>query len=288
MEATSAHPQNPVFLHSDWLFAVLNQHPQFSETLRTISSQTETVFPLPREQLPAPSASALPIIILLVIWGSIGLHYNTSPLYRKALFRYFVAHKFFIDDIFKRQIRSIIPAFTIIIQNALLISACSFAAFSSVLTPIGQEAFFYHFPSIGLWGNTAFSIFIWTFLATILLSLLNIIWLYIAHRKVSFTQVTTIYAWPLQLNFLICTAAITMYSAGWGSQIITAFTIISILLPLLSFVFASADTFKFAKSRFLHLIKTSVPYLITLSGLVIWILTKEPWLEILSLTLNLK
>lgn len=290
LNKTSAYPDKTVFVHSNWLLNMLDKYPRFSKTLHSISNDTNAVFPLPRENLPGQTPPVLPIFVLLVVWGTIAWHYNTSPLYRKALFRYFIAHKFFVDDIFKRQIRSVAPAFTIILQNALLISASGFATFTVLFSPLGQAAFFHHFPSLALLTNTGYSIFIWIFLAALLIPLVNVIWLFTTHRKVSsFTQITTLYAWPLQVNFLLCTIAITLYAADSGSQIIAILTAAAFLFLFLSFIFTSVDTFRFARARFFHLIKTSIPYLLVLGGLVIWIiLTKEEWLEIFSLSLNLK
>ncbi|PAU93432.1 hypothetical protein CK503_11910 [Aliifodinibius salipaludis] len=287
VSAVDQSKNNTIFVDSGWLLMMVKTHPQFTEILQTLSSQSELIFPLPNETIPTPDNTVLPMVLLLLIWGSLALHYNTSPLYRKSLFRYFTAHKFFIDDIFKRLIRSPMPAVIIILQNALLLSTATYVVFSIFLTPIGQEAFFHHFPELSIAGNSPLSIFIWTFLLVLLISLSSIIWLYFSHKKIkSFTQIATVYAWPLQLNFLFCTAAITFFSTS-ESKSAALFTAFALLLFLLSYNFSALDIIRFARSKIKHLFKTAIPYTIIIAGILIWFSTNEQWMDVLTLALNL-
>ncbi len=287
VSAVNQSKNNTIFVDSGWLIMMIEEHPEFTEILQSLSSQPEPVFPLPNENIPSPDNTALPMILLLLIWGTVALHYNTSPLYRKSLFRYFTAHKFFIDDIFKRLIRSPMPAVIIILQNALLLAISTYVVFSILLTPMGQQAFFHHFPELSIAGNSSISIFVWTFLLVALLSILSIIWLYFSHKKIkSLTQIATVFAWPLQLNFLFCTVAITFFSTS-GSGSATLFTILALLLFLLSYIFTALDIIRFAKSKIKHLFKTVIPYTIIITGLLMWVFTNNQWIDILTLALNL-
>jgi hypothetical protein len=275
-----------IFVASRWLLMMIEKHPQFAEILQSISSQPDPVFPLPNENIPAPDNTTLPMVLLLLVWGTVALHYNSSPLYRKSLFRYFTAHKFFIDDIFKRLIRSPLPAAIIILQNALLLSISTYAVFSLSLSPLGQQAFFYHFPELAIAGSNPTSIFLWTFLLISLLSLLSIIWLYFSHKKVkSFTQIATVFAWPLQLNFLFCTGAITFFSAS-GFVSVTLFTTLALLLFLLSYIFTTLDISRLVRSKTKYLFKTVIPYTIIIAGLLVWLFTYDQWMEALRLALH--
>lgn len=285
--AVNQSKNNTIFVDSGWLLMMIEEHPQFTDILQSLSSKSEMVFPLPNENIPTPDNTALPMVLLLLVWGTVALHYNSSPLYRKSLFRYFTAHKFFIDDIFKRLIRSPVPAIIIILQNALLLSISTFAIFSILLSPIGQQAFFYHFPRISIVGNSPMSIFLWTFLLVSLLSFLSIIWLYISHKKIkSFTQIATVFAWPLQLNFLFCTGAITFFLAS-GSGSATLFTILALLLFLISYIFTALDISRFVRSKTKYLFKTIIPYTIIIAGLLGWLFTYDQWMDAVTLALNL-
>lgn len=287
VSAVNQSNNNTIFVESGWLIMMITEHPQFTKILQSLTSQSETIFPLPNENIPAPDNTALPMILLLLVWGTVALHYNSSPLYRKSLFRYFTAHKFFIDDIFKRLIRSPIPAFIIILQNALLLSISTYAVFSMLLTPTGQEAFFHHFSELSIVGNTPMSIFMWAFLLIFLFSHLSITWLYFSHKKIkSFTQIATVFAWPLQLNFVFCTAAVTFFSAS-GSVSATLFTMLALLLFSLSYILTALDISRIVRSKPKYLFKTIIPYTIIIGGLLVWLFTTEQWMEALSLALNL-
>ncbi len=287
VKAVNQSKNNTIFVDSGWLLMMIEEHPQFTEILLSLSSESELIFPLPNETIPTPDNTALPMILLLLIWGSVALHYNTSPLYRKSLFRYFTAHKFFVDDIFKRLIRSPMPAAIIIFQNALLLSISTYAVFSITLSPMGQQAFYHHFPELSIAGKSPLSIFVWTFFLVLMFSLLSIIWLYFSHKRIkSFTQIATVFAWPLQLNFLFCTGAITFFSAS-GSESATFFTTLALLLFLLSHTFTALDISRFARSTAKHLFKTIIPYTILIAGLLIWFFTHDQWMDVLILTLNL-
>lgn len=287
ISAVNLSNNNTIFVDSGWLFTMIEEHPHFNEILKSLSAKSELVFPLPNENIPTTDNLTLPLILLLLLWGTVALHYNTSPLYRKSLFRYFTAHNFFIDDIFKRLIRSPVPAIIIILQNALLLSISVYGVFSILLTRLGQQAFFHHFPELLVAGKSPLSIFVGTFLLVLLLSLLAIIWLYLSHGKIkSFTQIATVFAWPLQLNFLLCTGVMILFSAS-GSKNATLLTTLAMLLFMLSYIFATLDISRFVKSKTKYLFKTVVPYSIIITGLFVWLFTYEQWMDVLTLALNL-
>jgi hypothetical protein len=289
LDLTSSTSEKPIFIYQDWLNSTLAKYPDFPKTLRSVISKPDPVFPLPKESIPNGPASVLPILMLLLIWGTVALHFNSSPLYRKSLFRYFTAHKFFIQDIFQRHIRSPFPALLIILQNVFLLSTCVFATYSAVLSPLAKEALIYHFPLLSTFGNSPLSIFIWTIILTLAISFLSIMWLYLGHKRISsLTQTTTIYAWPQQLNILLGTLVITLFSADASHTLIVIFTVFAVLIFILSFLLTSIDTARFAKSKILHQIKTSGLYLAVWGSFIGWILTNEQWMDIINLALDLR
>lgn len=289
LEATSEASQKPIFVNSDWLFSMQKQHPQLVEILQGFSSEEDAVFPLPQETLPSPQSSTLPVVILLIVWGSIAFHYHSSPLYRKSLFRYFTAHKFFINDIFQRQIRSPLPGVIIIFQHALLLASTAFVTIDSLLSPLGQTALFYHMPQLTLMGNTHYSFWGWALLACILISFFCALWIYVAHKSIhSFIQVATIYAWPLQLNFVLATVAITLFSSGTHTVTIVIFTALAFAIFLATFFFAAIDVTQSSRSKLTFQLKTTIPYILLLAGVSTWVLLQEQWVETVKLALNLK
>jgi len=227
--------------------------------------------------------------MLLVIWASVALYYSSSPLYRKSLFRYFNAHKFFIDDIFQRHIRSASPAIILIFQNAILLAAALFACVMSAVTPLGLDALFHHFPVLTIFGKGIFSLTFWIVPLSLLLASLSITWLYISHKRInSFTQIATIYAWPLQLNLLVTTVVVVLYASGGPLWLISLTGITALLVQLLSFIIASFDTARFLPSHtILYLFTTSGLYFMIATALIIWGLLTPELIDAMTLTISL-
>jgi len=286
---TASVKSKPIFISEDWLLSAIEAHPQFKSTIKSLSSEAKAIFPVPNESLPEQKQPVIPVIILFIVWGVAALHYNSSPLYRKSLFRYFGAHKFFIDDIFHRQIRSSSPALLIILQNIFLNSASVFATFLTLWSPTGRDALFYHLPILKIFDSSPLSILILSISLSTILSLISVLWLYIGHRKSnSLTQVATIYAWPLQLNFVTGTIAIASFSAGGGSTVVTIFSCLTLFIFSMSFIFTSIDIARFkAKRPILYVLGTTGIYLISIGLLCTWLMTFDSWFEIIRLSLQL-
>ncbi len=289
LSVTADYPNKPIFINSKWLLENANREPTFSTTIQTLTSESELIFPLPNESLPTDQTYPAPIIILVLIWASVALHYNSSPLYRKSLFRYFSAHKFFIDDIFQRHIRSVVPAIILIFQNAFLIATSTCAVSVTIFSSQGFDALVYHLPGIVFWGSGVSALAIWGFLISLLLALINIIWLYISHKNItSLTQIATIYAWPLQLNLIITSILIVLFSSGASSYYIVTAGILTIVVQLASFVITSFDSARYLSSRTLvYLMLTSGLYTFLVAAFFIWVATSSTLTETIYLAVSL-
>lgn len=289
IEATSAHKNIPVFLESQWVLQILERYPSFASTLSSISTESDPIFPLPDETIPEPEQSTTIPLILLLIWGSFALHYSGSPLYRKSLFRYFTSHSFFVDDIYRRHIRSVLPAFIIIMQNAFLVAICIYALFDVLFTQLGEDALFYHLKWFTFFGYSSFSIFLLAFSIIAILSFLLILWLYFSNKALTnLSQVATLYSWPLQLNLIVATILVPVYIAGGNAFTITVLALFAIVIFLSSFVFASADTVRFMRSKKgLFIFGTAGIYIALLTLVVISLTVSDNFNEVISLAISL-
>lgn len=282
-------PRNStIFLNSDWLFASLNSFPAFKTTLESLSEK-EYVFPLPDEKVPNQEQSPIPIILLIILWASAALHYNVSPLYRKSVFRYFTAHKFFVDDIFRRHIRTPVPALVLILQNTLIMGAIVFTAASVLFNPLGLEALYSFLGTKFDFGNTPKGLAIAGAIFAFCLSNISILWLYISSKKIRSTiQTATLYTWPLHVNFLLGTVIISIYSSGSGPEAIITLTVIAFLIQLGSFIFSAIDFSQFIRRHALRFyLSTNGIYLLMLISAIIWIYFSADINEMLSLALAL-
>lgn len=279
-----------IFLDSEWLFVMLDKYPHFKNTLLSLSREQNAVFPVPDETVPEQNRTTIPILVLLIAWGLTAILYSSNPLYRKSLFRYFSGHKFFIKDIFDRHIRSPWPAFIIIFQNGLLISTSVFCVFSIFFSPMGQNAFYHYFPALALLGRGPLSLFCWTFMIVLAFSAVSIIWLFSLHKRLnSITQIATIYAWPLQVNIVLVTAAIALFASGGNESILALLSLFALLIFLLSFIFTSFDAARFIYGKpKLYLIGTTGIYIILIGALIAWLLTQDDLRNVMDLALRLK
>lgn len=289
LEATSQTSDIPVIVNSSWLLSMAESHSQFKNTIRSVSSTADPIFPVPRESIPQSRQSPIPVILLIMTWASVALHYNISPLYRKSLFRYFTAHKFFIDDIFHRHIRSASPAMILLFQNAVLIAAGVYAFVATFFSSQGLDVLFHYFPTSSIFGTASSGFAVWAFSVSLILSFISITWLYISHKNInSFTQIATIYAWPLHINLGISTVGIAVFASGGAPFLIASFVLLTIPIQLISFIISSFDAAKFIQSRLLlYMLSTSVLYLAVLVALLIWGSTTERWRDALQLALTL-
>jgi hypothetical protein len=284
------HPDKLLFFKGSWLLTMVEQHPRLSETLQSFSSDGALFFPVPVESIPAPSQPHLAIILLLLVWLSLGYHYHMSPLYRKSFFRYFMGHTFFINDIFRRHIRSPIPSLVILGQHALLTSAAFYAVFNSLWSPLGIQALSAHYPTLFFSEGEPYIIFILALSGIISFSLVSTLWLYFSHKSFhSVTQLMTLVAWPLQVNFMLSTVVIALYVAEGSIHMILLFTALVILTLMLSFLIAAWDasqSLSTQKVKYLGL--TAGLYLTIILGVTIWIVGfNTPFWEVMDLSLKL-
>ncbi|HET6528614.1 MAG TPA: hypothetical protein VFG39_07665 [Balneolaceae bacterium] len=288
LKATPAGPQKTIFIDSDWLFSILDKYPDFDQKLHAFATESDAVFPIPDETLPRQNDTSVPILVLLSVWGMMALLYSSDPIYRRSLFRYFTGHKFFVKDIFDRHLRSPWPAIIITLQNALLLAAGTFATFEALFSPLGEAAFYHHFPALSILGEGPFSLFTWAFFAALALSFLAITWLSVFHKNLnSITQTATLFAWPLQLNIILITIALVIFAAQGGGFLVFIFNLMAFLVFLFAFILTSFDASRFSKKPKLYILGTSGLYLILWGALITWALTQKIFWDVISLSLSL-
>lgn len=259
----------PVFVESEWLFEMLQKNPGFANTIKLYNSDSEFIFPTPKEEHYHTGTlnHSLIVLLLLLIWVMFVVNYHMSPVYRKSLPRYFLGHIFFVQDVMNRHIRSLGPATTILIQNILLAGICFYSLASVLFSPLGLEAIFYHYPDLSIFKNPLLSSFLWGCILGMLLTLASIIWLKISNRAIrKLRQVVNLYAWPLQINFVIATLMVALLMAGSYPGVIFSLALLFTGIHISAFVIAAIDT-----SKYLNRLK--VLFLIGSVGIycVIWV-----------------
>lgn len=290
MQATADAREKPLLLDGSWVLKQTSRHPGLTTILRSAAADEEPLFPVPEETLPEPTPSPLPALVLLIVWGVLGYHYNMSPLYRKSLFRYFTAHRFFLDAIYHRQIRSPLPSLIIMGQNALLMGAAVFIVASNLWTPLGLQSLAAHYPALFFLSSSAYDLFILTVAIVLAYSLISLIWLYVFHKQLkSITQIMILFAWPLQINIVLGTLIIALHVSGVHSSIITTAAGCMMLVSAGSFIITATDATRFlAGKRARYLLLTTGVFLLLLiaAGIGLLVFNDRFW-EVLNLSLQL-
>lgn len=291
IEQTSHSPGKPLLFRSSQLLSAVEGNPRLAATLSALASNPNAIFPVPEESLPSSRKPILPTIVLLLVWGSLAMHYNMSPLYRKSLFRYFFGHSFFVNDIFRRHIRTSVPAMLILLQHALLAGAVLYTLSTYLWSPLGLQSIAHHFPMLEiLIAGNEYTIFLALSGIFLILSIIEILWLYLSNKYLrSLTQVTTLLAWPYHLNFLFGTFAIAIY-VSWGSiYAITVATILLLFVFFCSFIVAAIDLSRAVVTNKLRYLSLTVGlYLLLSTALTVWMIgfNSSVW-EVIYLSLKL-
>lgn len=287
--ATTGSADAPIFVQDNWLLSMLELHPQSKLTFRTLTQKTEPVFPLQDRTLPAPQSSPTTVILLIIIWLTVGLHYRDSPIYRKSLFRYFSGHKFFVTDVAKRHFRTPAPAVILLAQNACILVIGIYISVETLTTPRGLAAFFHHIPGAAALGASALGLGMWALAISLILAIISIFWLSISGKRLSsLTQLATLYSWPLHINLLLVTLAVAFFASGSGTFVVITCTVCVILLQISCFIIAALDAVTFNPSRrLLYLSSTIVIYVGLLIGALVWAISNDHLREVLILTVSL-
>lgn len=279
-----------LFFRSGWLTDAVDRYPPLRTALQTYARSGEILMPLPQEPNADPSQQDSIIALLIVlIWGSFVLNYSFNPVYRKAIFRYFSAHKFFIDDVMQRHIRSAASVIVILVQHAFLTGITIYCLAKVSFSLFGMEVFAQYVPFLFLGQASFIPLIMWGFLFSAVFSILCLIWLRGLNKEITqFSQALNLYAWPLQLNLILCTLSVAFLMAGTTLSGVYVTGILFFLVFLSAFVVASLDAARFVKNKkVLVLLGTTGLYLVAWSGLLLWIFSRQELLDIVDLALML-
>lgn len=289
LEQTADSPQYPFFIESSWLRDMEKKYPDFGQVLSSFTAGGDAVFPLP-ESSPKPFSSASAITVLLLLaWILFAVTYSYDPVYRKSFVRYFTGHRFFVDDVMKRHIRSPFTGGSILLQHAISGGVVAYIIFKVFFTSLGYEALLYHYPLLPEMDAGGLNLFFWGCLLTFGFQLICLAWLRSAHSGISsIIQVINLYTRPLQLNLFTATLISIFFLSGPRPSIIYALGIIFILLFSLSFVITAADAGRFLQTkRIQYYAVTMGLYLLGLIGLVSWLLSSNSLQNVLELAVSL-
>jgi hypothetical protein len=279
--------QSIILLPYSWLMDSISRFELLEETLKAYTREERVLIALP--SIPEEPLSVNWVVVLvIVLLGSYAILYHKNPAYQKSLFRYFVMHKFFTEDLFEHRIRSSVPGTVLFFQHGILGGLCAFIVSSFYITQLGMEAMFHHFPVISLFGSEPYGFFIFGMIITLLIQAASIGWIQLLNKKTRLYQVATLYCWPLQINMVTVLLMTTMYLTASSGIWIAVFSILFVAIWFVGFNVAALGVARYLKNyRIIYIIFTVGIHVLLLSLFVAAVFFYPPLNEPIRLAISL-
>lgn len=285
LEQTATAESPPVFFDGTWLQSMQQKHPQFRETLKLYATTSEPAFALSYEPEFGATQHDAVIIALLLAWVIFAVTYHSSPVFRKSMARYFTGHKFYVNDVMQRHIRTPLPGTAILIQHTMAGGILFYCVFNTAFSSLGLEVLYSHYPMLALFDDGNISLFITGCMFTLILESTCIAWLIIANTEIThYNQVFNLYPWPLQINLFVISLLLTLFMTGQHPFLVYVAAFLFVVILLSAFVISAMDCKRLLHSKRLWFISATVGlYTVILIAVLIWILASDTFLDVIYL-----
>lgn len=258
--ASVLESESSVFFSFQWLQEALYKYPTLEEALAEFQKTGDFILPLPK-QTPHGHPANWDVILLVLLWLSLGLHMKWIPNYSVLITRFFTSHKFFVDDILHYRERNAISGGILFVQHALFTGLLFYVLSSVFISEKGLDLLYSRFPYVFIVGKTHASIFIWGSLFAILLEIIALLWLFIPSKSLThFNQASNLYTWAFHLDFILMTLILVLKLSHISPVLLLILSIAFMLIWFTTFNMTAIDS-----SR--YLIKDQNKYLIYTVGL---------------------
>ncbi len=276
-----------LILHYEWLTEAVKDHSDLKTAFASLKDSSNSL-PEPKQEKKGPKAN-WNLLLLVLLWTTIVTHYAYHPEYRNNLFRYFFSHTYFTKEIMEYRIRNASNGFIILLQHSLFGGLFFYYLLRLAFSDSGIKAFFDNLPLVAIMGDTFLSVFILGILLLIIFQITAIIWISIFNREIRhLSQILTLYAWPLQLNFLVLTIMSTLFHASGQTKSFYVLAAIFVFIWFNAFNLAAVDTARYKqKGRILYAFSTIVLHFSITAAAVLFMLYNTPFYQVLQLSANL-
>jgi hypothetical protein len=282
--------EEPELILMDWYWfsSASTSQSYFLEAISLAATSSENLFPVSDFDSKS-NILEWPVIVLVLLWFSIGIHLRSNPTYRPLIFRYFTYHRFFVDDIMRYRERSATPGITLFIQHAYFTGLVMYILSAFFISDKGLDALYYHLPVLGVFGQNYFTIFVLTVIASLLISFVGIIWVYIPNKSMKhFSQVINLYSWIFHLDFVIVSIMLIILITQGSAIFLLILTSVHFLCWILAFVLSVIDSSKYLMTGklayYMRTVGICIPFLIAV--LVLFLFSGYPY-DILRLAITL-
>lgn len=281
-------PSLIVFLDISWLSSMLETYPQFSTSLEEFDRTGTWLIPLPEPEKPASPTSFL-VVLLVILWAGLATQIKYLPYIRPMINRYFLAHRFFVDDILHYRERMATGSILMMVAHAIFGGMATYIFAKLLMNEVGLEAFFHHFPYLGIVGNNYISLSLAVVFIILITQLIMIFWIHLPAKNLAhISQSLNLYAGLLYLDFVLLTLMIPLYLTGTWLMFTIGLGVVFVLIWFASFNISAFDASKsMGADRFLYLFITiGIHFLVSLA-LLIFLLSNNGFTQALSLSTSL-
>lgn len=276
------------FVNSKWLDEALASYPEFSKSLLLYDENNEWQIPLPESKETGDSQSWM-ILLLVLLWVALAVLFKTLPYLRPMLLRYFLAHRFFVDDILHYRERAITGGISLMAMHAVFSGMVFYILANSSISEAGLEAFFHHLPSLAIVGTNYASFFVIGVILTLVVQTIALFWLYLPAKNLEhFSQAVNLYAGTFFLDFLTVTILVTLFVTGFGLTYILTFGALFVLIWFGAFNVSAFDISRsMGQGTAIYLLLTIGLHTILSVGLLVLFFVNQPLVQVLELAINL-
>lgn len=273
-----------------WFTQALQTELYFQKSLLTFAESDHKLLLLPQiDSERITSFPNWPIIIFVLLWISFGIHIKSSQNYASSISRYFSFHRFFVNDVMHCRERALSSGIILTIQHAFFTGLIVYLLVVTFISQKGLEAFYFHLPEIGIFGNTYFSLFITVVLITLLITYLGQLWLYIPSTSFKhFSQVLNLYSWVFHIDFLIVSVSLILAINKSSPILIIVLSYLHLIIWTMGFIATAYESSKYMMTSKIKYLLNTLGLFLLLAGLLISLFVLNDYLlEVLKLATSL-
>ncbi len=270
-----------------WLTEISSKFPSFPEAISNASNLGDAKIPLP-----ALAESSEPfqwsIFLIILLWISLAINIMINATYKNTILRYFLAHRFFVDDVLSYRQRSSVSAIFLLIQHALFGGLVTYFLSKVYLSEIGLQSLFHFAPALAIVGQNYFSLFLFTAFIVLFIELIAILWIYIPNPNlVHFNQAMNIFTWIFHLDFVVVTVMGVLYISQASHYFLLALAIFYLIVWYASFNISAFDTSKrLSLERGNYLLKTIALHTLVSTLALVALFIYSYWIQVLDLAIR--
>lgn len=287
-DSVFTNPDFILFMHSGWLFDGIEAHPEFENSLIEYENTGTWLLPLPNVNSGSVTAN-WSVLLLLTLWAILAIQFRFLPVSGAMIVRYFLAHRFFADDILHFRERSAAAGYSIMTLHIFFGGLVLYILANTFISEIGVQAFFDHVPGLAITGSNYTSFFFLGIIFFAVMQAIALLWIYLPNQNLEhFSQAVNLYSGIFYFDFVLVTIMLTVFLSTSAPGLILALSILFIICWFSAFYIAAGDASKYmGAGKIIYLLITVGIHTAATALFIILFLNSPDLLEVIDLAINL-